>query len=442
MEKKHILIYCYDYHPLRSVGALRPYAWAKHLAQLDFEVTVVTRKWDADSHLFHRQIQSDPGQTEVSNIDNLHTVKVPYKARFKDRLTNAPLIGKYIRKSLTLIELLFKWYLSSFDEKDFLRSELFSQLATNKFDLIIVSGEPYILFKHVLLAYRKYRTPYVLDYRDGWSFNEVISPIGGSFISIIRKKIELRVERSAIANCLFLISVHSNIVGKYKLKFPDVEGYVIENGTDLDLLKNAQKSTNPFNPGQFVILYTGIIYPKHNVSIFIEAVEHLLENSQSLALDLKCFFVGIDKQPNRNTRFVESFKEKYPNNVEILESISHFEAVRYQLHAQLLLKFSAMPQIVSGNGAKIYEYVATRNPILTVQSTDDKRTTFFPDLNVQRICINQSEIEIYINEQYTKWKKGESLKSNLTYNDIYKISREYQCHQLAALINKALLLNN
>ncbi len=438
LKRPRILIYCYDYPPFKSVGAIRPYAWAKQLSKLGFKVSVLTRKWELDSHLAKRVIKSDPDGVEVLQQGKITTLRIPFRSRIKDRLTEIPFAGKYIRKSMTLLELFLKWHLPIFDEKDFLRRYLMKELAQAKYDLVIVSGEPYILFHHVHEAFKVYKVPFVLDYRDGWSFNEIVAQENQNIFHRMIKRIELNAERQAISDCLFYLSVHHSIIDKYTQKFPGVPGYVIENGIDLATFQQAKKMPNPYQDDRFVIVYTGIFYPKHKVSLFLNAIENVLSTSPDFKQDVKCVFVGIDKHPNSNSALVYDFKIKYPDNISIIEPVTHVQALTYQWYAQVLLKFSAMAQNVAGFGSKIYEYVATGNPILTIQSSGIKRSTFFHEKQVQHICLEQTEVEMYLTEQYSKWNSEKSLKTAINDEDIRKISRAFQVQLLAAHIEASL----
>ena len=46
-KKIKLLILCFDYPPLNSIGAQRPHAWRKYFARNNIETTLITRNWSA-----------------------------------------------------------------------------------------------------------------------------------------------------------------------------------------------------------------------------------------------------------------------------------------------------------------------------------------------------------------------------------------------------------
>lgn len=438
MEKIKVLIYCYDYPPLKTVGAIRPHAWAKYFHEFGIQPTVLTRKWQANILTIEDTFKSDPKGIQIEQTPELTTIKIPYSARFKDRVTNMPLIGKYLRKSLTFFEIFFKWNSTSLDEKAFLKKELDRLVSKERFDLIIVSGEPFILFKHAYEIGIKHGIPYILDYRDGWSFNELRKQQTNNLLLKLLQKVENKSESLAIENSLFYVTVYDKILKYYEAGFPNIKGHIIENGIDLNLLEQAAELKNPFSEEKFTILYTGIFYPGHNVELFLNVINRLIHEYPEIKKRLRCVFVGINQRPNANSKLVDQAVNSTPENFDVIAPIPHIDALNHQLNAHLLLKFSAKSQLEVGNGAKLYEYAATKNPILTVLSVNDKRTSFYPGQNVQALCVTEAEIEDCILTNFNAWKAGESIQTDLSDEDIFKMSRKFQTGQLAELIKQNL----
>lgn len=437
-NKTRVLIYCYDFPPLSTVGANRPYAWSKFLNEFGIFPTVLTRKWKAGIKSPEEYFKNDaPGVTRVET-EEFTWIKAPYKKRFKDHLPSIPIIGFILRKAVTMLELIFRWNISICDEKRFLEKELNSLISKESFDLIIVTGEPFILFKHVKKAAVKHNIPFILDYRDRWWYHEDLGIRLNRLKTLIRK-LEVRQEESIMKYASGYIFVFERLREIYNSKYPSLPSFTIENGIDLDILNNARRIDSPFKKNIFTILYTGVLYPSHNASLFTNAflsfVSKLPEQEKN---NIRCEFIGILYQMNQSSKHIKEAAKNHPKIIKILPRVNHVEALAHQLNAQILLKFSIDTQIKMGLGAKLSEYAATKNPILTVISVPDKETPFFPGRNIQTICSEQEEIEQYISFQYAQWKQGKSLKTDITDDEIYHMSRRHQTEQLASVIKSTL----
>jgi glycosyltransferase involved in cell wall biosynthesis len=199
-----------------------------------------------------------------------------------------------------------------------------------------------------------------------------------------------------------------------------------------------QLNSEPRNQDSFFkITFTGSLYNEHNVSVFIEGIERFVNENESTLL--KVVFVGIDLKPSDNVRLVNKFQLKHPDIVEIIDAVSHSDSIRYQLASSLLLKFDYTGQYQGLLGAKLYEYAATKKPILTVLSIENKETTFYPNRSIQYMVNSPDEIVKVVKSLYEKHEQGELVESDLSEEEILSFSREYKIRELAEIINKSTL---
>lgn len=241
-------------------------------------------------------------------------------------------------------------------------------------------------------------------------------------------------EKASIPSSVFPIDRLRSI---YQKRFPNKNSYTIENGIDLEVLNSAKLRPNLLNKNIFTIIYTGILYEGHNPVLFTNSYNKILENLSKIDKKrIQCVFIGITHQSNKNTAHIIQMVKCRPQNYKLIQRVSHKEALTYQANAQILLKFSMDSQQRMGLGAKLSEYAATKNPVLTVMSVNNKETPFFPNRNIQVLCVNELEIETFILEHFNSWKQGVPIKTDISETEIYKMSRRYQTEQLASIIKE------
>ncbi len=435
-NRPKILIYCHDFPPLQSVAAIRPYSWAKNLPSHDIDVTVLTRDWSENDKNSYPKTKSKVISKESEHFS---LIKVKKNNSFKDSLVKIPLIGKVTRKLLTFLELLLRWRFPFVDEKYFLEKQLWRVVSSSEFDLILVTGEPFILFEHVFRIHKEFSIPFILDYRDGWFSDEISLQTRDSILYKIVSRIELKHESKIVNEALHVITVHDSIADHYKKKFPNIRLNVLENGIELASLKEAMAQPR-FNLDEkkFNIIYTGIFYPGHRVDYWLNAIQNLCERDANFKRDMTCYFIGISFVRNKNVELVERFSQKYPKQIKMIEPLDHQSSLSAQAQSNLLLKFNVKSQIETGHGTKIYEYAATKRPILTVLGTEDKRTNFFPNRDIQTLCSSVEEIEDSVQEIFSKWINGDEFKTSITDDEINLLSREFQSKRLASIIKQSL----
>ena len=101
--------------------------------------------------------------------DNFGTlIKTPYEATFRDRLILKYGYDKFsfFRKLISFLQFILSFPLFYFDNKKEIYKAAEDFLRQGKVDLIIATGEPFILHKYAHLLSKFFNTPYALAYRD------------------------------------------------------------------------------------------------------------------------------------------------------------------------------------------------------------------------------------------------------------------------------------
>ncbi len=426
---KKALVICYDFPPLPSVAAQRPFSWANNFYDNGIVPIVITRKWKKGITNVSSYFKKDIGENIVEEGLKIKVIRACYKGSVKANMLNSTnFFVNFLRKTITTFEHVLKWKINAFDDTYFLYENARAYLLENKVDFILVSGQPFSLFKYAYKLNKEFNIPYVLDYRDGWTTDHAVKGALMKMISFQEKKLE----EKYLDQASFFIAASDKIIADNIKIFPKTKGFLHENGIDLELL-NKLKLEKIKEENCFTITFAGSLYDTHSVDLFIEGMKKFINDFKPSKFRIK--FIGIKLKPSANVSLVEAFQIKYPNIVEIVDAVSHADSIRYQLSSSLLLKFDYTGQHEGLLGAKLYEYAATKKPILTVLSIENKETTFYPDKNVQYMVNNLTEIVDVVSSLYQKYEKGEVIDTGLTDDEIYSFSREKKVEELVQLIN-------
>ena len=172
---KKVLILAYDFPPYNSIGGQRPYAWYQYLPDFSVRPVVITRQWDVETH-GNATAYTGSGYSATVDIktddDRKEIHYIPYKPNLRDRLArcNNP-FPRLLGKCLSVLQMLSDPFCFAFDNKSGIYHYAKAFLKENTVDYILVSGEPFVLFRYAKKLSKRFDTPWVGDYRDGWSWN-------------------------------------------------------------------------------------------------------------------------------------------------------------------------------------------------------------------------------------------------------------------------------
>jgi len=429
---KKALIIAHDFPPLPTIGALRPSSWYKNFPKNDIYPIAITRKWDKNIKATSDYSIGDGGETVIEKNENGTIISVPYKSSYRDRLVISNQFI-YLRKFLTLIEKTTKWFCFYFDEKKYLYKAASEILETEKIDFIIVSGEPFILFRYAHKLSLKHNIPWIPDYRDGWYVNHSKKD---AFISRLLSSYELYFEKKYLKSALFFTSVSQKLINKIQHQCYPAKGVVHANGVDLELIQKISKTLSSNKTSKFTITYAGSLYDQQNVSAFINGFLSFRKKVNGEKLNVK--FIGIGLRPSKYVSQITELRKQFPENIEIIEAIPHEQVIEELMASSLLLKFNIALQSAGLIGGKIYEYIATGKPILTVLNTPENESIDFPEKKYQTFVSTEIEVEQVISNHYQLFLNGKKGHNNVTDEDTYKFSRESNVENLASEIKMAL----
>lgn len=420
---KNILILAYDFPPLNSIGAQRPFSWFSYMKDNGLNPIVVTIDWEKEI--------PPASNSSILNLENENIHRVSIIPTLRDQLIKKYGMNRFItiRKALSLLISITQYLPSSIgDNKYNIYKEAKKIIEFNKIDAIIATGEPFVLFKYAHKLAKKHNIKWYADYRDDW-IEDHVKKQKSSKLSKIINHIESIIEKRLLSNVTGISSVSKELVNQINNRITPPFSIVIENGIDLSYIENAKKK---LNDNQFNIVYTGIFYDCNYIDIFIKGFEMFLAKQNKKNVQL--LFIGTEYQKNNAYHKIKEFSEEHTSIVQMIDRVDMQTAINYQTSAQVLLNFIAGDPSKGLIGAKAYSYAATRVPTLTVPHIANKNSPFFPNRDIQHIATTPNEISDFLTKTYLLYQKGKTVKTSITDEEIYLISREYQTKKLTEFI--------
>lgn len=359
---KIILISNY-FTPCTLTPSQRISYWAQHFHRLGYYPTVITREWKADikSHFDTKRAIGD--QVRHEKYETYEVYYLPFRPGILDKAylkwgetSFRPLffLVKLLDVLLVSVTLRFTSYANFFPFlKNLSKKENFKQL--------LISGEPFYLFKIGYMGRKQLNLNWIADYRDDWSTNELQRQKGSGFLRKVIFKIEAIYEKQWLQTADHVISVSHQYTNRIS-KFLNIPGITIENGFEETLLDLSK----PPLFDNFTLVYSGTVYPSQNIEVILEALKSGLK--QNKPFHLVFLGSGFDiKEKKRIEGMINPILRPY---VKVTERMPREEALTYLLrsHAVLGISYGKMKGIPS---SKLYEYIGLKKPVLLCPTDED-----------------------------------------------------------------------
>lgn len=428
---KKVLIISYFFPPCNLTASQRSMGWARYLKEQGWDPIVITRNWD--NHIANpNDINKDSGKEVIHKTSSeFEAYYLPYKGNLRDRLYAKYGHNQFIllRKVLSFIELVGSNFNKAFIPYSNLHA--FALDYCKKHDdvkAIIVTGNPFEIFRFGYLLHKEIGIPWIADYRDDWTTSEMNNAKGllNHFLFQLNKRSEKKwVGTSA---CITTVSpYYAQKIGRFVQK----AGHVLLNGFFEDDLKTFQNRTLYED---FTIVYNGMLYSSQQIEIFLAGFKNFVDANPKFRNKIKLQFPGILYLKDIALR-VEKFMHGYEDTLLLTERISREKVLEMQAKAHLLLMVSHLG-IKGVPSSKIYEYLGLGRPVLICPGDKDILDETFSPYNLGFIANTSEETFDVLSAQFQKYLDGtyESLQADLTYNQ--QFTRSTQVKVLADILNE------
>jgi glycosyltransferase involved in cell wall biosynthesis len=406
---------------------MRPYGWFKYLDKNIWEVTIVTRQW-ADNIVTPTDcVRPSHNQETIIEINKFGRIfSVPYRPNYRDKLSIKHGIEKkkFIRKFLSFFLNFLKFQFFAFDITSEIYFESRRLLSNEKFDVIMATGEPFLLFKYAHLLSREFLTPWVSDYRDGWTNNQEERKM--NFKELLLRFFYKQKEKKYLSNSSLITTASPTYKKKLEIQFPHKMIEVVYNGFFGDELPDFKKKDNPI----FTIAYAGTLYPHQPIESFLNAIYEFIVKNQLTKEQFRVVFYGMNFNPEQKRRvgLCNPFLEPF---LEFTFKINYAELIAKLNEAHILL-------LLSRNGlnwlnAKVFDYIAADRRVLLYENDHGILEKLLEKSgNMLYVCDKEIEVVEILNSAYTEYKESGMLPNRNT--DKEQFTRENQSLILSKIL--------
>ncbi len=360
MTQKKVLILSYYWPPSGGSGVQRWMYFAKYLKEFGVLPTVITVDEQYASYP-----NKDMSFNELIKDIEVHKTKTLEPLRFYSFLKSGKSnkvvpqgnvggkkkgifdkIATYVRANFFMPDARVGWNRYAFNKaKELLQKE--------HFDLVITTGPPHSTHLVGQKLKKEFGINWMADFRDPWTevyYNNLFKRTPKN------EALDQTMEINVLHDADSILTVGPSMMKLLADKVPHQKDkfHYIYNGFDAEKFQQLKKQKNE----TFTIRYVGTLSENYPYKTTIEAINQLAIDKKSLTIEL----IG-----NIETSVLEYFQENCLFPITNILSVSHTEAIQFMKNADmllLLLPFMKHAQIMLTG--KLFEYLATENPILCI----------------------------------------------------------------------------
>jgi hypothetical protein len=389
-----VLVICNDFPPKNTIGAQRPYSWYKYLPTHGIETIVVTKNWGELKNFEINDAYS--GQRKI--------IYAPNKLHLSDRIILKYGVNRlvWLRKMLSFIIKSGAFFIPAFDHQRTLYKSAKEFLERDRVDLIVCTGEPFILFKYGYKLSRKFKIKWIADFRDGWYHNHISSIDPRKMMKLIRI-IEKVFEKKYLNTASQIVTVDPLLAAKLK-EFHQKEIAVIYNG--FDEIFNLDSHLSSQTP--LILIHSGTLTPGQRVEFLLQAIQDLYLENKIEKGDVVVRFIGLGEQMTQKNRIERwnhqiavflSIENRLPRDQNILEIAS----------ADILLTFTESHN--HSIFAKNYDYMSVQRPIWILPNDNSiLRELLVDKLRIGKVFSQNEELKKELLEMIQVKKEHYSIK--------------------------------
>ncbi|MDX2129501.1 MAG: glycosyltransferase [Chloroherpetonaceae bacterium] len=362
---KTLLIIAYYFPPSGGPGVQRVLKYVKYLPQFGIKPIVLTVEngdFPVRDESLMKEIPNDvkvvrtpifepytlyrklTGKAPGTPVDVNNIPKTGEKKGFNESAAD------FIRSNFFIPDARMFWQLTAVREG-------IKVIKTHQVDAIYSSSPPYTAALIARKLSKKSGLPWIAGFRDPWrGFLSAPNRSG------IAEMIDTYFERSVYQECDRMEVAWKGIAKDFQAKYPKINSEKvihIENGFDEADIPSLDSPRNQV----FTITYTGSMYGKRTPEKFLNAIEKLIQEKKIEIEKIKLRFVG--RFGSEIHRYFEN--PIYHSAIEVKQYVPHHESIKLLLASDALLlivdETEGSNEIVPG---KVYEYIGTSRPIITI----------------------------------------------------------------------------
>ena len=340
---KRVVIISY-YFPPGKKPANRTLSWFKFFPDLNIYPIIITRNEEEEDRI------------EQLEKGEIHRIKAP--KTYSERLANSkyPTIFKILLSKLYNLTI----GVSKYDKTYQYFNQYFIEHLSDRCDILIVTGSPFILFRLGYYYAKNLKGKWVADYRDMWHLSDMPRFYDSFLEKIVRRFVGLKIEKKWI-NTSSHISVASTFFVPKIRRISEIDVSPIENGYFEE--EHLLQLNTPKNK-ELSFVYVGTIYKTQKIAACIQVIGDALKNENQKG---KIAFIGSSFK--RELRiFIEKWNSDFLD-IEIISKVSKEKCLQIQssFHFGIMCSYG----VKGVPASKLYEFLGMRQPVLLYPSDND-----------------------------------------------------------------------
>ena len=424
------MVLAYFYPPCNLTASQRSQSWANYLSLYGYKPIVITRRWDEKISHLSDVSKATPGEIIHEVFETHEVFYLPYKPNLRDNIyvKHKDTRFNFFRKTLTFFELILQPFFNFVIPYSNLYTFSLEYLRQNpEVKKMVVTGNPFNLFKFGYNLNNILGIKWIADYRDAWTSSE-INHINKGNLHKFLNYLEAYFEKKWVGTAS-LVTASSQPIADHVGDLVNKTGYSLYNGFVAEDFNGIQ-SLPKFK--DYTITYVGTLYDGQRVELFCEAFKILVDKNPNA--NIKLIFPGLSfykAQQQRIERVMKGY-EKFYTCTERVER-SKVLALEKQSHLLLHVAWEEQSGIIA---SKIYEYIASGTFIL-VAPTDGGSIETIVQQSESGICTKTiDETYSFLQAEYESYLLGRFKTNDVTGKNVLQFSRQKQAGRLAELLDK------
>ncbi len=287
-------------------------------------------------------------------------------------------------------------------------------------DAVFSTSAPYSTTLAGLWLKRRYRLPWVADFRDDWTRHPHVR-----FVTPAHRRLARAVELRTLAEADAVTTVTQTWADEFQTDRPPDRRPVdlVPNGFDESDFAHRPP---PKLTDKFTLAFVGSAYAMTDPAQLVDALAELVREGVIPGDRVRVVHAGSGKIRPPAGKSFELQSEGF---------VSHGEAVRWMQRAHLLLFACHRPEAVSG---RIYEYIRSGTPILGV-APEGEATRIVAETGRGVILTpdRHRDMRKQLVERYREWCENPNLPDFKPGPEITRYSRREQARRLAEILDAA-----
>lgn len=425
---KKVLIITQYFEPCTLTPSQRITYWAKNFHKLGYYPTVITREWTEETQS-HLETKKPLGvKIRHEKYPEFEVYYLPFRPGILDR--SYLKFGETAIRPIFLLTKLLDVFLAGFTLRftSFRSLENFavSLFEKESFESVVISGEPFYLFRIGFKLKKKFGLNWIADYRDDWSTNELQMAKSGGLVRKWIATVEAIYERKWVGTAKTIVSVSEPYTNRIT-DFIHKPGITIQNGFEEELL--SLRTAELFE--DFTLVYSGVLYPSQNINLILGALELAFELNKPFRL----IFLGAGFDVKERRRIEGLVPEKIRHLIRITNRLPRKKALEIlkKSHACLGISYGMMKGIPS---SKLYEYMGLQKPVLLCASDHDIMEAMLTDTGLGFFADSSVEALVKTDQIKDLYSKGliDEFR-NKSVSRIMKYTRFQQFQKIVSVLN-------